>query len=416
MGGSGQGGASVTSVGGDQSAGGITGTTGTPGEVLADVVVRAGDFDRDHTIVSFEYPEGTGQVLALRDAEGAELPLQVDESGTATFILPALSMGAEAEFTLVRPSQVASLGATAAAVAGAVQMNVGGVRVLEFVTSSRLPLGVDGSNSRTGYLYPVYTPNGVLVTDDYPPDDEIEPMHLHHHGTWGAWTRTQFNGHEVDFWNPWGQGRVDLEYVDRPWQGPVHAGLVATLTHEDIGEGGTMALTERWVVRVYSTHVGAAPYFVFDLESTQQAVDAPLRLETYHYGGFAVRGAREWRGGKFQFLTSEGDTGQPDENVAPRANWVHLGGQVGGQTAGYALLGHPTNVCAPQGLRLHPTDPYFSILPVAHDVCAPFDIVPGTPYVSHFRFVTSDGPANTELLARLWNDYAKPPSVTLTRR
>jgi len=416
MGGSGQGGASVTSAGGAQSSGAPTATTGTAGEALADIVVAAGDFDRDHAIVSFSYPEGTDQVLALRDSEGAELPVQVDAGGTATFILPALGMGEQAQFTLVRPSQAANLGATAAAVAGAVQLNVGGSRVAEFVTSSRLPAGVDGSNSRTGYLYPVYTPNGVLVTDDYPPDDEIEQMHLHHHGTWGAWTRTQFNGHEVDFWNPWGQGRVDLEYVEAPWQGPVHAGLVATLTHEDIGEGGTMALTERWVVRVYSTHIGAAPYFVFDLESMQQAVDAPLRLETYHYGGFAVRGAREWRGGKFQFITSEGDTNQPDENTAPRANWVHLGGQVGTQTAGYALLGHPANYCSPQGLRLHPTDPYFSILPVVRNGCEPFDIVSGTPYVSRFRLVTSDGPADTGLLDRLWNDYAKPPVVTLTPR
>jgi hypothetical protein len=177
-----------------------------------------------------------------------------------------------------------------------------------------------------------------------------------------------------------------------------------------------MALSERWVVRVYSTHTQLAPYFVFDLESTQEAVTAPLHLEAYHYGGFAVRGAREWRGGKFQVITSEGETSQPDETVAPRADWVHLGGQVGGQAAGYALLGHPSNFCAPQGLRLHPTDPYFAILPVAANVCGAFDIVPGTPYVSRFRFVVSDGPADTVLLDRLWNDYATPPEVTVTPR
>jgi len=413
MGGSGQGDVSVTSGGGQ---GGGGGGGGIAGAELADVIVRAGDFDRDHTIVSFSYPEGAQQVLALRDSEGVELPVQVDASGTATFILPQLSRGADAQFTLVRPSQTLSGGATATEVAGAVQLNVGGTRVLEFVTLSRLPAGVDPSNSRAGYLYPVYTPNGALITDDYPPDDEIEKMHLHHHGTWAAWTRTQFNGHEVDFWNPWGQGRVDLENVEAPWQGPVHTGLVATFTHEDLGDGGITALSERWVVRVYSTHTGVAPYFVFDLESTQQAVNGPLHLETYHYGGFAVRGAREWRGGKFQFITSEGDTSQPDENVAPRANWVHLGGQVGGQSAGYALLGHPSNFCAPQGLRLHPTDPYFSISPVPQNVCAPFDIVPGTPYVSRFRLVASDGPANTDLLDRLWNDYAAPPEVSVTLR
>jgi hypothetical protein len=252
----------------------------------------------------------------------------------------------------------------------------------------------------------------VLVADDYPPDDEIESMHLHHHGTWSAWTKTQFNGQPVDFWNPWGGGRVDLENVEVPWQGPVHAGLVATLTHEHAAAEMMMALNERWVVRVYQTHAGAAPYFVFDLESTQEAVTAPLHLEAHHYGGFGVRGAREW----FRFITSEGDMNQPDERVAPRADWVHLGGQVADRLAGFALLGHPSNFCAPQGLRLHPTDPYFSILPVTETACGAFDIVPGTPYVSRFRLVASDGPADSDLLARLWNDFAVPPEVTVTPR
>lgn len=403
--------AAVSGSGGKSGSGGDAGSGGAPGERLADVIVRAGELDRDHTLVTFPYPAAPGQVLALRDAQGSELAVQIDAQGQATFMLPVLARNTEARFTLIRPTQSPSGGATGTAVAGAVQFDVGGSRALEFVTNVRLPAGVDASNARRGYLYPVFTPNGALVTDDYPPDDAVESMHLHHHGTWAAWTRTQFNGRAVDFWNPWGEGRVDLDYVEAPWQGPVHAGLVATFTHEDLGAGGVLALSERWVVRVYSTHSGAAPYYLFDLESTQEAVTGPLHLETYHYGGFAVRGAREWRGGNFEFITSEGDTSQPDEMIAPRANWVHIGGQVGAARAGYALMSHPSNYCAPQGLRLHPSDPYFSILPVAPNVCPPFDIVPGTPYISRFRFVTSDGPADPALLDRLFGDYATPPEV-----
>lgn len=414
MGGLGPAGAPPIAGSGGESSEGVAGAGGAPGEQLADVVVRAGELDRDHTLVTFPYPAAPGQVLALRDADGSELAVQVDAQGTATFVLPALARNTEARFTLIRPTQTPGSAATGTAVAGAVQFDVAGNRALEFVTTVRLPAGVDASNARRGYLYPVFTPNGALVTDDYPPDDEVERMHLHHHGMWAAWTRTQFNGHPVDFWNPWGEGRVELGSVTAPWQGPVHAGLVATFTHEDMTDGGMMALNERWALRVYSTHSGAAPYYLFDLESTQEAINSPLRLEVYHYGGFAVRGAREWRGGNFQFITSEGDTSQPNEMIAPRANWVHIGGQVGAAPAGYALLSHPSNYCSPQGLRLHPTDPYFSILPVAVDMCGPFEIVPGTPYVSRFRFVTSDGPADPALLQRLFDDYATPPEVIVT--
>jgi hypothetical protein len=373
---------------------------------LAEVTVDAGALVRDHTIVSFEYAAGAGQVLALRDAQGHELPLQVDASGTATFVLPLLAAGSKAVFSVVQPSQALDGGATAAAVTGAVRLSVGGSTVAELRTAAQAPTGVESFYARAGYLHPIYTPGGVQVSDDYPED------HRHHHGVWTAWTRTKFNGNEIDFWNvKAGQGRVDLERVDGTWQGPVHAGVDARLVHVALTGGATTVLNERWRVRVYETHKAPAPYFVFDLESTQTtATDSPLELLEYTYGGLALRGHAEWMTvSNAVFLASGGLERASGDNQVGR--WCFIGGKVAGKPAGYAALGHPSNFRAPQKMRIHPNDPYMAFAPVKD---GPFTIQPGTPYVTRFRFVTADGPPDATLLERLWNDYATPAVVTVT--
>jgi hypothetical protein len=374
---------------------------------LADVTVYAGFNDRDHTIVSFGLPfeARVGSVFALRDAQGVELPVQVDGRGNATFVLPSLPKGEKASFTLVRPTQWPKNVATATQVDDAIRLRIGGTTVLDFKTVGRAPSGVEALFARAGYLHPIYTPGGVLVTDDYPED------HRHHHGVWTAWTRTRFNGHEVDFWNTKsGQGRVDLDRVDRTWEGPVHAGLDAKLVHVDLVGGTTIALNERWVVRVYNTHAPHAPYFVFDLESTQTtATDSPLELLEYHYGGLALRGNVEWMTvSNAVFMASDGLDRTTGDNHTGR--WCFIGGNVGGKPAGFAALGHPTNFRAPQKMRIHPSDPYMAFSPVKD---GPFTLQPRTAYKARFRFVTVDGPPDAALFDRLWNDYATPPTVVI---
>lgn len=375
--------------------------------MLANISVIAGRLDRDHAIVSFDYPGGAGQTLALRDRRGAELPVQVDADGIARFVLPRLAAGERATFDLVPATARPTQGATASELEDVVRLSVGGATVVDFQLHSQPPAGVKELYSRGGYLHPLYTPGGVLVTGDYPED------HRHHHGIWSAWTRVEFNGHEVDFWNVQsGQGRVDLKRVQGTWQGPVHAGLEAMLAHVDLVDAPITALNERWLVRVYKTHEGRAPYFIFDLESTQTAAtDSLFKLLEYRYGGFAIRGHEEWRDvANAVFLTSEGrDRLAGDDH---KGRWCFIGGNVGKSPVGYAALGHPDNFRAPQKMRIHPTDPYMAFAPVKE---GPFTIEPGTPYVTRLRFVSTDGAPDAALLDRLWDDYATPPEVTVTR-
>src|SRR5436309_1002304 len=78
------------------------------------------------------------------------------------------------------------------------------------------PPGVNPKFGRSAHLHPVWTPSGAIVTDELPPD------HLHQSGIFLAYTKTQFEGRDVDFWNlGGGKGRVRFTELKRVASGPV---------------------------------------------------------------------------------------------------------------------------------------------------------------------------------------------------
>ena len=61
-------------------------------------------------------------------------------------------------------------------------------------------------------------------------------------------------------------------------------------------------------------------------------------------------------------------------------------------------------------MRLHPTEPFFCFTP---SQLGDWEIAPGKPFVSHYRFIIADGPPDKTELNRLWKDYAHPPSAKI---
>jgi hypothetical protein len=211
-----------------------------------------------------------------------------------------------------------------------------------------------------------------------------------------------------------GTGRIDFAGVGQTWEGAVHGGFTSRQRYVDVkATPEKAALEEEWEVTVYRVVGGAKPYVVFDLVSTQQTSgSSPLKLEEYRYGGLGVRGHREWKDkSKVFFLTSEGK--DRANGNATRGRWCHIGGPVGGQLVGIATFDHPSNLRAPQPMRLNPDDPFFNWAP---SQMGPFEIKPGAPLVLRYRFVVADGPPDRAELDRLWNDYATPPQVTITQK
>jgi hypothetical protein len=374
------------------------------------VHVSAGSIERRQTIVDLELPplSSEGQQYELRDSAGAQLPVQLDRDGRGWFVLPALAAGADKEFDIA-VRQAAAPAAIAAPSGSDVNVSIAGKPVLAYVGGrGRLPSSdIKPAYQRGGYIHPVRTPSGRIVTDDYPAD------HRHQHGVMFAWTSADFEGRHTDFWNMGSElGRVETVALDASWSGPVHAGWTARHRYVDLtSKSAKPVLDEVWTTRVYALGERPVPLTVFDVDVRQTPSTATaMTLPEYHYGGMAVRGAASFMGapGNAVVLTSEGRDRVGADNA--RARWAHISGSVDGERAGIAMLGHPGNFRAPEPLRVHPTDPYICFAPSR---LGAWSITAAQPFVARYRFVAADGAGDAALLDRLWRDFADPPKVTV---
>lgn len=250
---------------------------------------------------------------------------------------------------------------------------------------------------RSGFIHPVYSPKGRVVTDDFPAD------HPHQHGLMFAWTSAEYDGQRVDFWNSHKkQGKI--EHVDtlRANDDTIIVKLrhvISTGEHE-----GLTVLNETWTI----TRVEHDTMNVFDLVSVQTcATDKPVKIRKHKYGAMGIRGPASWSTGD-AMLTSEGKRQKEGNHTRP--NWVALFGKASKPDesdkdwAGIAAMSHPDNFRNPQPVRLHPEMSYFCFAPM---VAGDFEITPAKPYTSRFRFVTYDGKPDAERLETVWKDYSK---------
>ncbi len=371
----------------------------------------AGAHDRDGTVVEAALPAGVDAAGAWRlvVAEGGhEVPVQVldGKPARAVWILEApLAAGKTRAYRFEPKGPAAAPKVECADTEGKhLQFRVGGKDVIRYHYGVvPPPEGVEPHYARSGYIHPVLSPAGALVSNDYP------LKHKHHHGIWFPWTKTVFEGRKVDFWNMGKQiGTVECTGKDAHFDGPVAAGFQSRHRFLDLkAPGGPKeALKEVWRVTVWNVK---DPH-LFDLESVQTcAGSSPLQLKKYHYGGMGFRGSGHWEGEDgVTFLTSEGKT-RKDGNGTP-ARWCRMSGPVDGKVRSVVFYCHPGNFRAPQNTRLHPNEPFFCYCPA---VPGDFAIEPGKPYVSRYRYSVHDGEVPVETMERIWRDYAEPPAVAV---
>jgi hypothetical protein len=249
--------------------------------------------------------------------------------------------------------------------------------------------------TRGGYVQELRSPSGALVTDDF------AIGHVHHHGVWTAWTKTEFEGRQPDFWNM-GQKKGRMEFVSAEIADgkAVRAEMKAI---DMLVSPEKTVLSESWTLTASASPNAHA----IQLSSVwKTATDKPLNLPEYHYGGFGFRGHAAWNGeANCRVLTSDGVTDRVKANTQ-RAKWCWVGGVVDGKLAGVVLMDHPKNFRHPQPMRMHPKEPFFCYAPQQAGKMA---IEPGKPYAMRYQAVAMDGEPNAQQIEALWKEFAEKP-------
>lgn len=374
------------------------------------VTVQGGEEEVRGAVISLDLPADLPDgPLHLQDASGQQHPVQRTGASAGAALIPHLAAGEERTYAL-RPGLASEGGVQQQEQAGTIQFAIGEQPVLHYQADPNAPpAGVDSIYTRGGYIHPVYTPSGVVVTDDFPGN------HIHHHGIWAAWTRTMYDGREPDFWNMGGgTGTVVPVSSEAYPDGAVFGGFQASHRYLDLTTGEAIpVIDESWEVRVYNLSPAAdRPVRLFDLTVTHAIIgDIPLELPEYRYGGVGFRGHGQWDGPEHAFfLTSEGM--DRSNGHATRARWCHIGGYVDGALAGIAIMDHPDNFRAPQPMRIHPSEPFFNYAP---SQLGDWAIEPGEPLVLRYRYLVYDGEPDATLIDQYWNGFAEPPAVQVSR-
>lgn len=275
------------------------------------------------------------------------------------------------------------------------------------------PEGVDPLFRRSAFIHPLWSPDQQILTRIQPPD------HYHHYGIWNPWTRTRFQGREIDFWNLGeGQGTVRFKNYISYITGPVFSGFKALQEHVDFtsGRGESVALNEILDIRIWNTDSEIKNWLIDFTSVLNCATDSAVLLHEYRYGGgIGFRATELWGTDNSSVLTSEGKS--RDEADATRARWCIICGetQSGAGRSGILFMSSHQNREHPEPLRVWPSETmegkenvFFMFTPIRHNE---WMLEPGINHVLKYRMMVFDGGLSSREAERYWTDFAFPPEV-----
>lgn len=296
----------------------------------------------------------------------------------------------------------------------AVLITENGKDVLQYNFATHYPpAGVDSVFKRSGFIHPLWTPSGTVLTRINPPD------HHHHMGIWNPWTHVLFENKEVDFWNIGDKkGTVRFSNFISKYSGNVYAGFKALQQHVafNIPAAGMekTAMNEVWDIRVYNT---GNNMWLCDFTSILNcAANSPVILKEYRYGGFGFRATEEWNNANSKVLTSEGKTRKDAD--ASTARWCMIDGDLGKGHGGILFMSYPANYNFPEPMRVWPVDAnkrgdvFFSFSPTRNK---DWPLQPQKNYVLKYRMLIYDGTITPRQAEEVWKSFAHPPEVKVEK-
>ena len=395
---------------------------------VLDFVVHAGNYTRENTPVSVTLDGLAGdftaenlQLFEIRDNQriSQAFQLQMDDPLQISWILSGKTpAGTSRKYSLVKTSENTQKFEPEVLVSrtnGHLQIGIAEKKVLNYAYKAvPLPKGVSELYTRDGFIHPLWSPKGEILTRIQPPD------HYHHYGIWNPWTHTEFEGREVDFWNLYkAQGTVRAKAVSSVVSGPVFGEFSALHDHIDLGaadpEGRQTALYETWRVRVWNADPQNNRWLIDFASQLNPATDSVFTIKAYRYQGFGFRATEKWDDQNATLLTSEGK--DKSTGNATRARWCDVNGMSDFGTSGILFMTHPHNYNFPEQLRIWPTgsnqgkeNVFFNFNPAQEQ---DWVLKPGKAYSLKYRMLVYDGKISPEKANRYWQDFAYPPRVEI---
>ncbi len=390
---------------------------------LLHFTVEAGSFNRLNTPVSLDLDGITkSDTVSFRlfekvKGQMVEKPVQVETGYIPRlwWILDGITgPGKKREFFLFKnePERIKDE-ITSIVTADNIILKKGSSEILQYRKSIMYPPpGVDTAYKRSGFIHPVFTPSGNVLTRVSPPD------HYHHVGIWNPWTRVKIGNHVTDFWNLYEhQGNVRFSGINTTINGPVYGGFSVKQDHIDFQ--GTkpeeLVINEVWDVRAWNTEPveGINAYLVDLTTFLSVAGNDPIIFEAYRYGGgIGIRASAEWNKDNSTVLTSEGKTRKDADGT--RSRWTDLNGAFKDKgNSGITFFSHPSNREHPEPMRVWPveqSDVYFEFCPIR---LKSWTLIPGNMYSLKYRMLVYDGKIDRSSADRIWNDFAYPPVIRI---
>lgn len=245
------------------------------------------------------------------------------------------------------------------------------------------PAGIDTVYKRGGFIHPLKALNGAVLTNLSPSD------HYHHFGLWYAWTKTTFEGNEIDFWNlNKKQGTIrfrDFEQIS-------DNGFKARLDHIVYPDSPNEKVAMHEELNIKVGEAGQDGYYIDYNTILRCATSSPIIFEAYRYGGLVIRTREDWNDKNAEMLTSEGVT-RADADGS-HARWCYFQGKTEKGDACILIVSCPANLNHPEPMRVWDK----TVNPANEDVMwnfsptkeQPFTLIPGQSFHLSYRIYILD--------------------------
>lgn len=277
------------------------------------------------------------------------------------------------------------------------------------------PDGVDPIYQRSGFIHPLWSPGGEVLSRIQPPD------HYHHYGIWGPWTVTHIDERHVDFWNlAEGEGTVRFAGVLSEVEGAVFTGFKVLQQHIDFGAKGSDQIAMNEILDVRAWNLGEGVWMIDYTTSLNSPLKNGIMLDAYRYGGgIGWRATEKWHKENCTVLTSDNKTRIDADGSYARWCLVEGESDVDKGRSGILFLSHPSNRMHPEPMRIWPLDAnngrgdmYFEFVPIRHD---DWKLEPKQNYTLKYRMIVFDGKLDATTAEMYWNSFARNPEILIEK-